>query len=484
MQRKFLSNLILVLVLNVLIKPFYILGVDAEFLKRLESTNPGEYGEYFSIVGLTFIFNIFLDLGLSNFNTKEVAQQKDCQLKYFSSIMSVKFMLIFGYFLLLFVSGFALDYSDHQFKLLSILGLNQVLVAFILFFRSNLTGMLRFKEDSFIGVLDRFLLVIMCSVVLWGGLFKTEISILWFVWMQTISYGLTLCIVVLLVARRGVLPRLNFDFQEIGSLVRKSLPYAVLVLLMTIYYRTDSVMLEQMLPQGKREAALYAQGFRFLEAFTMIGYLFAGLLLPIFSRMIKKQENVSEITQLSFKLIFSISAVLALGVFIYSKEIIQSRYQIDGLELERSALSLQMLMICFLGMVSTYIFGTLLTANGSLKWLNIIAGSGVVLNLVLNFIWIEEEGAYGAAKASMITQLITAILQLVLAIYILKVKVKWVELIRVVLFITLLLVFGIFVETNDWLFGLIVVFFGGGAIAMLTGMFSPREAIRILKSKE
>ena len=36
MKKKFVSNLILVLFLNLLIKPFYILGIDAEVLKITE----------------------------------------------------------------------------------------------------------------------------------------------------------------------------------------------------------------------------------------------------------------------------------------------------------------------------------------------------------------------------------------------------------------------------------------------------------------
>lgn len=484
MQRKFLSNLILVLFLNVLVKPFYILGVDAEFLKRLEAANPGEYGEYFSIVGLTFIFNIFLDLGLSNFNTKEVAQSENHQTQYFSSILSVKFILIFVYLSLLFGSGMLLGYSEHQFYLLSFLGINQVLVAFILFFRSNLTGMLRFKEDSIVGVLDRGLLVVMCSIVLWGGWTKQALSIELFVWLQTISYLVTLLLVIVLVLRGGNIPKIKLLREAIGPLLRKSLPYAVLVLLMTIYYRTDSVMLEQSLSNGKREAALYAQGFRFLEAFSMVGFLFAGLLLPIFSKLIAQKSDVSQITILSYKLIFSMAAVLAVGVYAYAPEIVQSRYGVEGKELMRSAESLRMLMICFIGMISTYIFGTLLTANGSLKYLNWVAVFGVILNLGLNFVWIKNEGAYGAAKASMITQVITAIVQMVLALTLLKVTIKKVDIVRFTSFTLALLAIGYVLKLNNWGLGLLSIFVIGAGLAMLTGMFSPKEAIKILKSRE
>ncbi len=35
-----------------------------------------------------------------------------------------------------------------------------------------------------------------------------------------------------------------------------------------------------------RQAGIYAQAFRFFEAFNMLGFLMAGLLLPMFSRML------------------------------------------------------------------------------------------------------------------------------------------------------------------------------------------------------
>ena len=69
MKNKFFSNLVLILFLNMVIKPLYILGIDAEILKITEYNNPGAYGTYFSLLNLTFIFNIILDLGINNFNT-------------------------------------------------------------------------------------------------------------------------------------------------------------------------------------------------------------------------------------------------------------------------------------------------------------------------------------------------------------------------------------------------------------------------------
>ena len=84
MKKKFLSSLFLIVILNVLIKPIYILGIDAEVINRV-----GEYtyGQYFAIINLTFILNVFLDLGINNFNTKNIAQHSFLLQKYHKSLI-------------------------------------------------------------------------------------------------------------------------------------------------------------------------------------------------------------------------------------------------------------------------------------------------------------------------------------------------------------------------------------------------------------
>ena len=79
-------------------------------------------------------------------------------------------------------------------------------------------------------------------------------------------------------------------------------------------------------------------------------------------------------------------------------------------------------MLCFLFISSTYIFGTLLTANGDLNKLNKIAFIGVVINIFLNYFLINSEGAFGASLASLFTQMITAIAQIYLSFKIFNLK--------------------------------------------------------------
>jgi len=488
MKKKFFTNLILVLILNVLVKPFYILGIDSEILKQVESNNPGEYGEYFSILGFTFILNIFLDLGITNYNTRNIARNSSSIKKEFSGIISLRLLLSLGYIILIFISSYLLGYNQNQFKILIFLTINQILVAFILYFRSNLSGLLLFKEDSIVSILDRFLLIMICSILLWGKITTKPFQIEWFIWAQTLSYATTALIAFLFLKRTGKI-ELEFNWNFSKSIIKKSLPYAILILLMTIYYRSDSVMIERMLPNGDREAAIYARGFRFFEALNMVGYLFAGLLLPIFSKLLKEKKNISDILYFSLKLILSYSIIIGLGIFLYRDNILIWRFEINKLEYEyflKASQTFGLLILCFISFTSTYILGTLLTANGSLKILNLLAFSSVIINLILNFILIPIFGAVGAAIASLITQLINLIGQFIITFKTIDIKVKHSEFIRILLFTIIVSSLGYFLQkiNFDWSIEFFLILLIGLIIAILSGMISIKSIISLIKENK
>ena len=63
---------------------------------------------------------------------------------------------------------------------------------------------------------------------------------------------------------------------------------------------------------------------------------------------------------------------------------------------------------------ATFLFSTLLTAAGKLKVLNLTSAVGLILNIVLNFLLIPQYGAYGAAIASVSTQGLAGIAQVII----------------------------------------------------------------------
>lgn len=85
----------------------------------------------------------------------------------------------------------------------------------------------------------------------------------------------------------------------------------------------------------------------------------------------------------------------------------------------RGALYVPAFRVVIFGLIPiavTYIFGTLLTAGGHLRQLNIFAASSLLLNIVVNLILIPRFGAAGSAWASLTAQTFMALAQLLLAI--------------------------------------------------------------------
>lgn len=416
MQKKFLSNLILIVVLNLLVKPFYILGIDAEVQNRV---GEAAYGNYFSLLNFSFILNILLDLGVTNFNTKNIAQHPKQLVNHFSKILGLRFMLFFLYVFVSLVLGMFIGYSIEEYELLIWLLFNQFLVAIILFARSNFGGLLLFKTDALISVLDRTLLILICSVLLWTNVFGGEMKIEWFVYAQTVAYGVSALIATIMLFVKTGKVNLKLKRAFSISILKQSFPYALLIFLMFMYTRIDAVMLERMLPDGDTQAGLYAQGFRLLDAVNTFALLFAGLLLPIFARLLKERGDIHTITQLAFRILLGVSLIVGVVCFLYQDVIIDLRYPNSPVE---SAITFGLLILSFVPISVSYVFGTLLTANGSLGMLNKVAAGGVVLNIILNFILIQNYGVVGAAVATLITQSLVVFVQVLVAHDIFKFK--------------------------------------------------------------
>lgn len=514
-QRKFIINLAILIILNLLIKPFWILGIEPIVQYHVGNAN---YGEYFTLFNFSFLLNILLDFGITNFNNKNIAQNNHLLTKHFSSLLTLKLLLGVLYLVVTMIFAMLIGYDFRYMKLLFILALNQFFISFILYLRSNLLGLHLFKTDSLISVLDRVIMIIICLGLLlnWVGV---GIDIMNFVYAQTIAYALTALIAFWVVLKETHTFKLKWNRAFNFMILKKSFPFAILVLLMTFYNRLDAVMIERILPHkslyvsalldkikaskilienqnirdiiksvehgmintGATQAGIYAKAFRLLDAANMIAYLFAIQLLPIFSRMIEYKESVEQLVKLAFTLLITPAIIVSIGCAFYAKELCA----IINQGVTDSAEVFSILMFCFTAISTTYIFGTLLTANGNLKQLNTMAICGIAVNIILNLILIPQYRALGSAVSSLATQFITALAQVLIAAKIFRFKINKRLLIAMVFFI-----FGVACInyltlhlTRQWMFNFIIMVVASGLWAFVTGMINIKSVLRFIKYK-
>ena len=261
-------------------------------------------------------------------------------------------------------------------------------------------------------------MILICGMLLWGpklSILNSQFTIYHFVYVQLAAYTLTAALALMVIARKVKFSLFNFHFSIPFSLVilRHSAPFALLVLLMASYNRIDPILLRSMASDA--DAGIYAGAFRLLDALTMVAYLVSVPLLPVFSRLCHEREKgeIADVIRLVFWPLMLFSFVTAaLGAF-FAEPLMQWLYP------EHYAPYIPVFRLLIFGLIPiglTYIFGTLLTAGGCLRQLNIFAASSLGINLVVNLMLIPRFGAMGSAVASLTAQTFMAVAQLGLAI--------------------------------------------------------------------
>ena len=303
MRKKFIINIIILIGLNLLIKPFWIFGIDRTVQNTVDAQT---FGMYFTLFNFTFLFNILLDMGITNFNNRSVARQSDFLKESFSRILSLKVLLFVFYVVLMLLIGIVIGYNRMQIEMLIPLLFNQFLAGLILYLRSNISGLLMFKTDSFLSVIDRVIMIVFCSILLWGNVTNQPFQITWFIYIQTFSYLLTALLALSVVIRKLAFVKPLFDFPFFKTIFKQSLPFAILHLFTSFHNRIDAVLMERILPPqiGAEQVGVYASAFRLLDAGIIIAYLMSVICMPLFSNMIANKQKVNEIVRTSFILLF------------------------------------------------------------------------------------------------------------------------------------------------------------------------------------
>ncbi len=481
MNREFLINMIFLVVINLLIKPFYLFGID----RTVQNVVPaGDYGLYFALVNFTFLFQILSDLGIQYFNNRHISRHRQLLARYFPNMLFLKGILAILFMAAVLLAAWLAGYRVQQWSLLLPIAFNMLLLSMVLFLRSNVSGLGFYRTDSFLSVLDRLILIAVMGVLLWTPAFRSSFRIEWFIYAQTAALAATAGLAFFIIRSRHSF-RFRFRIRPamIILILRQSLPYASIVFLMTIYTRIDGVMIERLLAEGRLEADRYASAYRLLDAANVIGFLFASLLFPMFARLLGTQKPVGSLVRLSLKVLWAMVIPLVVIIWAYRTPIMSALY-LDGNAYSGQILGY--LILSLLPATGAYIYGTLLGAGGALRAMNIIAAGGVALNLVLNFILIPRYQALGAAIATCITQYLVFLAQLLAGMRYFGLSVVPGLLIRLGLF--LLLVYGTTAvlqhwETNDWLITMVTSLLISGGWAILLRLLSWKDLWRLLREK-
>jgi O-antigen/teichoic acid export membrane protein len=449
MRQSFIFNVAFLIFVNLLIKPFWVFGID-----RSVQNIVGEetYGIFFAVFNFTYFFQIFLDFGLQQYVSREIGSDNEklgvqiYNLLIFKGFMSLLYALITG------VGAYFLGYL--QYKFIWWLLLNQILLSAIIFLRSNIAAYRKFITDALLSVLDKIIMIIISTYFIWG---IKNIDILTFVKIQSfafcISFFICLWQVLILPTKIDVRP----DLHLLRIIAISSLPYAAIHFLMTIYYRIDGVMIEKLLgDEGAWQSGVYAQGYRIMEALNNIGYLISIVLLPLFSYYYSQRQRLIQYLHSGFTIMWLICNAVVIILFVIKDDMISMLYQ--GMDLEYSSRVFGILLLNFFPVGLLYVVSTLLTAAKTFRFMITTLIVAVFLNIGLNYVGILKWGAMGAAYATFITQSFMLIVYSVQVVKDFDIHIRYKHIIRYLAYPIVLMLLAYFAKShmNVWVFILLM----------------------------
>lgn len=410
MNGSYFRNVFVLILVNLVIKPLWIFGIEITVQNRVGSE---VYGRYGALLFLSFIFQVILDLGLQTYNTQKIAQNPNRISHLMPNVLIAKLLLTLIY--LGFIIGIAwyLGYDAHSLSLLFFLGVAQVFNSYALYIRSCITALQYFKADIFLSVLDRAVMIGICAYLLSA----TDISgfkIEWLVYAQVAAYLITALVSLRIVFRRTRWASFAIRLQHILPIIRNGLPFAVLILLMSLFMRGDLIILERLnIRLDPAQAGKYYEAYRLMDAANNFsGILLASWLLPLFAGRLKDKSYIRNLCSSAYRILLPVALSLVIFCYFFGEEIMKFFYKDYS---AGDGFTLFLFMLAFPFYCLTYIYSTLNTAQNNIRQLILFAALAFVYNIGANLILAPKYGVTAVAVNCIITQAIFSLSNLTLA---------------------------------------------------------------------
>jgi O-antigen/teichoic acid export membrane protein len=396
---------------------------------------PDDLGKYYFAISFTTIFAIFIDLGLANVLTREVAKAgKGSDItpqKLLSLAMAVKLPLALLSTLAVVILINVLGYPSLTRLLVYISSLSMVLDSFALAFFSVIRGFHNLKYESIASVIFQLIALVVGVIAL-----KLDLGLPVVISAFALGslFSFTFSLLLLKIKWRMTLKPL-YDRAAIKWLAALTLPFALYAVFQRLYTYLDTVFLS--LLSDDRQVGLYQIAFKIILAFQFLPMAFSASLYPAFASYWQQKKNPpradaigsplpQEGTQLeitferAMKYLMIISIPISAGIIILSDQIIL----LFRPEYDAAVPALRLAMVSLVFLFLNFPPGALLNACDRQKINTRNMGITLAVSVILNIILIPQFQAVGASLTLVISSFVLFALNFFAARLIIKQKLK------------------------------------------------------------
>jgi len=366
------------------------------FLALAKTMGPEHTGAYFLALSITTIFSVIADFGLTPVIIREIAKQprKEGTLLVRRAItLKIPFILLGGVGSIL--ASLALGYDVSVILLVAVATLVLAADAISLLYYGVLRGSQCLSFESagiFIGQILTLLfggavllfhpsLPWLVAALLVGSLFNAFFSV-----FQVIqSFG------------KNILQPL-WDLKGIRVLLRLAFPFALAGTFVKVYSSIDSLFLSHF--AGTAAVGVYSVAYKFTYAFQFLPMAFIAALYPGMSAIVGKDpEQLAALFNRAMWYLAILAMPITLGLSVVASDAVR----LAGSDYDGAAPVLRVLVFVLMPIFLDFPVGSLLNAADRQGTKTAIMGITMVINVILNAIFIPFLGAMGAALSALVS---------------------------------------------------------------------------------
>lgn len=363
---------------------------------------PSEFGIMGTAVSVSSTFIFLADFGISSYIIRAISTDMDHESKYLDNSLTLKLFLSIGYFIVTCASLLILGWNNYIILICLLFSFESVIKTFqdILFASFKAHEIMKFQAyvTIFINV-SLLLCLILVSYTNFGLIGVSVVYI--FVNLIALVYDFYL------VRKHIIKPKLSINKDFFKFLIKSGFPFAASGFLYTIYYSIDIIMLTQF--SSTYDTGLYNSAYKLISVLTLFYVVYTSAVFPVMSKLFKNEKNLLNISFIkSIKYLLLATIPIAVFIFFYGFDIIN----IYGSDYDGAADVLKILIwtVCFL-----FVNGACsLILNASYKEFSVtkIYLIAAIFNVVLNSFLIPHYSFYGAAVATILSEILILILEL------------------------------------------------------------------------
>jgi O-antigen/teichoic acid export membrane protein len=389
LQNRFLRTLLLLVTLNLLVKPVWIFAIDRQ-VQNL--TGFAAYGSYYAMLSFCFLFTMVLDPGLHIRLSRDSASNPERRQALFSEAFLIKLFLTLSFWVLLLPAAYATGVTDWG-TLLPVATFFSC-ASFFTMLRHFMSGAQLFRQDAWLSIIDKTLVILSVGALILFPQSGLPVTIGLFVWVQVAALLVAIVVGIRTIVRH--IGPLHFglfghiDLAAFGS----GLPYAVNTFLMGMVSWPDGFLLERLHPSGAEEAGLYAAGYRLLDAFGMLGSIVGGSLLPYITGLSSVRGDFQSAFSASRKVLMLAAVLVATCMATcpsYFSELLYHRTEGPLVAV------MSTLMPALPALYIVHMQGTLLTATGHIGTFIKTSLGAALASLLLKLFLLPTFGAQASA---------------------------------------------------------------------------------------